>query len=358
MYTFKRLFITLAVLVLSLGISQAVYANEPDQAKTSDTTLVATDIEDNDNEANTPDETSDTLDREGEFDPEVYEIYIDEQGQVFYFEREPEEIEIVDSDEIVEDDVIPEDEELVEAGQTAEGNEPTANEEAAVGKDAKDSNEAKSSDKAKSGDEAKNSDKAKSNSDVKSSDKAADSDKKASTGTAAKEEKTTEKEAKKTEQKEKAKKPAYSAEDLRLLACLVYSEAGNQSYNGMLAVANVVLNRVKSSSYSHVNTIKEVIYDKKWAVQFSVTIKSKSTGKSLLDKALEAYDTGKFSGKNPEAEKKAMEKAIKAAKAALNGENNIGNYLCFRMNNSGAKKIKKTYSDYVILGSHIFYRTK
>ena len=29
-----------------------------------------------------------------------------------------------------------------------------------------------------------------------------------------------------------------------MLACLVYSEAGNQSYNGMLAVANVVLNRV------------------------------------------------------------------------------------------------------------------
>jgi spore germination cell wall hydrolase CwlJ-like protein len=78
----------------------------------------------------------------------------------------------------------------------------------------------------------------------------------------------------------------------------------------------------------------------------------------MLDKALESYDTGKFTGKNPAAEKKAMDRAIKAAKAALNGENNIGDYLCFRMNNSGAKSIKKKYSDYKILGAHIFYRTK
>jgi spore germination cell wall hydrolase CwlJ-like protein len=126
----------------------------------------------------------------------------------------------------------------------------------------------------------------------------------------------------------------------------------------MLAVANVVLNRVKSDAYYHVNTIEEVIFDKMWAVQFSVTIKNKKTGKSMMDKALESYDSGKFSGKNPKAEKKAMEKAIKAAKEALNGKNNIGDYLCFRLNNSGAKKIKKKYSDYRIIGDHIFYRTK
>ena len=126
----------------------------------------------------------------------------------------------------------------------------------------------------------------------------------------------------------------------------------------MLAVANVVLNRVKSDVYNHVNTIKEVIYDKQWAVQFSVTIKSKKTGKSMLDKALEAYDNGKFTGSNPAAEKKAMDKAIKAAKAALNGENNIGDYLCFRMNNDGAKRIRVKYTDNRVLGDHIFYRTK
>ena len=157
---------------------------------------------------------------------------------------------------------------------------------------------------------------------------------------------------------EKTAKPSYSEKDLRLLACLVYAEAGNQSYKGMLAVANVVLNRVKSPVYSHCNTIKEVIYDKKWSVQFAVTVKSKKTGLSILDKALAAYDSGKFTGSNPEAEKKAMNKAIKAAKAALEGENNIGNYLCFNAVNKSTSRIKKQYPDYKIIGSHIFYRTK
>lgn len=161
----------------------------------------------------------------------------------------------------------------------------------------------------------------------------------------------------KEEKKEAAKKPSYSEKDLRLLASLIYAEAGNQSYEGMLAVANVVLNRVKSNAYWHVDTIEEVIYDHKWSVQFSVTVKNKKTGLSMLDKALKCYDTGKFTGGNPEAEKKAMKRAIKAAKAALEGTNNIGDYLCFQ-SKSNASSIKKKYSDYKIIGCHIFFRTK
>lgn len=152
-------------------------------------------------------------------------------------------------------------------------------------------------------------------------------------------------------------KPSYSKKDLRLLASLVYAEAGNQSYEGMLAVANVVLNRVNSDAYWHVNTIKEAIYDKKWSVQFAVTVKNKKTGVSMLDKALKYYDTRKFTGGNPEAEEKAMNQAIKAAKAALEGKNNIGKYLCFQ-NKKSASRIKKKYKDYKIIGDHIFYRTK
>ena len=171
------------------------------------------------------------------------------------------------------------------------------------------------------------------------------------------EESTTEQETAEMDSKA-AVKPSYSEKELRLLASLVYAEAGNQSYKGMLAVANVVLNRVKSPVYAHCDTIKEVIYDKKWSVQFAVTIKSKKTGLSMLDKALNGYDTGKFSGANPEAEKKAMNKAIKAAKAALNGENNIGDYLCFNAVNRSTSRIKKQFPDYKIIGDHIFYRTK
>jgi len=161
----------------------------------------------------------------------------------------------------------------------------------------------------------------------------------------------------KSKSTKKKEEPSYSESDLRLLACLVYAEAGNQSYEGMLAVANVVLNRVKSPIFAHVNTIKEAIFDNKWGVQFTVTIKSSKTGKSMLDRALECYDTGVFPGKNPEAERKCMNRAIKAAKAALSGENNISDFLYFRLNNSKASTIKKKYQ-YIIIGDHIFYRTK
>ena len=156
------------------------------------------------------------------------------------------------------------------------------------------------------------------------------------------------KDTKKTENKT-VNKATYSEADLRLLTCLVYAEAGGQSYKGMVAVANVVLNRVKSDVYWNANTIKEVVYDHKWAVQFSVTIKSSKTGLSPLDKALNSYDTGKYNS--------SMTIAIKAAKAALEGTNNIGNYLCFT-NKRAASSIKRKYPDYQIIGDHIFYRTK
>jgi N-acetylmuramoyl-L-alanine amidase len=154
-----------------------------------------------------------------------------------------------------------------------------------------------------------------------------------------------------------AKKAAYSEKDLRLLTCLVYTEAGSQSYEGMLGIANIVLNRVKSDIYSHVNTIEEVIYDTKWSVQFAVTIKNKKTGLSIMDRALMLYDSRKFTGSNREAQEKAMNKAIKAAKAALEGKNNIGNYLCFQ-NKSKESSIKSKYPDYKRIGNHIFYRTE
>lgn len=279
----QKLFIALtAVLLAALGYNHTAYATELEHYETNipeEINIIEevniteeaniTEEDNNTDEVNATDEEN-TPDTDELFDPELYEIYVDEQGQVFYIEKEPVKPEINDSDDIIPDEKL----------------------------------------------------------EVK------------------------------PVKEEKVKKPAYTKKELRLLACLVYTEAGNQSYDGMLAVANVVLNRVKSSVYYHVNTIEEVIYDRQWAVQFSVTIKNKKTGKSMLDRALEAYDTGVFSGKNPAAEKKAMDKAIKAAKAALNGENNIGDYLCFRMNNSGAKSIKKKYSDYKIIGGHIFYRTK
>ncbi|QHQ59692.1 hypothetical protein Ana3638_01850 [Anaerocolumna sedimenticola] len=144
------------------------------------------------------------------------------------------------------------------------------------------------------------------------------------------------------------KEKKYTDSELRLLSCLIYSEAGYQSYKGKLAVANVVLNRVKSDIFSHANTVKEVIYDSKWGVQFSVIIKD-DKGTSPLGKALDLYDSKKYQN---ESEKNNMEESIKAAKAALEGENNIGDYLYFSGDSS---RLEEKYPDHIILGEHIFY---
>lgn len=287
----KRIIVTLLIAVMmTAGFSSMAYAAEADNSQpeqgnsTYEANITGLSTEDG---AAVSDGTTDAItDDTEEQDSTVtaedgeptqidgYEIYVDEQGEVYYLEKEPEEEVIVESNE--------------------EEAEPTSAPKADAAKE-----------------------------------------------------------------KESAKvKPSYSEKELRLLASLVYAEAGNQSYNGMLGVANVVLNRLNSPLYSHCDTIKDVIYDKKWSVQFAVTIKSHKTGLSMLDKALNLYDTGKATGSNPEAEQKAMKKAIKAAKAALEGENNIGNYLCFNAINKYSYRIKKKYPDYKIIGDHIFYRTK
>ena len=55
-----------------------------------------------------------------------------------------------------------------------------------------------------------------------------------------------------------AKRKTYTDKDLYLLARLVYSESGGEPYEGKLAVANVVINRMKRKNY----TLTKVIYQK------------------------------------------------------------------------------------------------
>ncbi len=50
----------------------------------------------------------------------------------------------------------------------------------------------------------------------------------------------------------------YSSDDSTLMASLIYCEAGNQPYEGMVAVGAVVMNRVDSSSFP--DTISDVVY--------------------------------------------------------------------------------------------------
>lgn len=100
----------------------------------------------------------------------------------------------------------------------------------------------------------------------------------------------------------------YTPDDLRLLSAITYLEAGNQPYNGKLAVANVVLNRVKDSRFP--NTLEGVIYQK-W--QFTPAIGG-------------AYSPlGRLVGSG----KKIQAECVKAAKEAMAGKNNVKGYFFF-----------------------------
>jgi len=127
----------------------------------------------------------------------------------------------------------------------------------------------------------------------------------------------------------------YTDEDLKLLACLVHAEAGTQSYEGKLAVANVVINRVKSSKYP--NTIKGVIYQKG---QFSVA----SSGS--LQKQLNNYAHFKSS---------SQKLSIKAAREALEGANNIGSRLYFNSYKAAVKKGYLNKPNCIKIDDHLFW---
>ena len=59
----------------------------------------------------------------------------------------------------------------------------------------------------------------------------------------------------------------YNATDLYWLSRIISAEARGEPFRGQIAVGNVVLNRVRSSQFP--NTVKGVIFDRKYGVQFS-----------------------------------------------------------------------------------------
>ena len=62
-------------------------------------------------------------------------------------------------------------------------------------------------------------------------------------------------------------KPAYSEQDLYWLSRIISAESQGEPLEGKLAVGTVVLNRVASSEFP--DTIYDVIFDRKWGVQFT-----------------------------------------------------------------------------------------
>ena len=118
---------------------------------------------------------------------------------------------------------------------------------------------------------------------------------------------------------EETEAAASSVDDTSLLAALIYCEAGNQSYEGMVAVGAVVMNRVYSSSFP--NSISEVI-----------------------------YQSGQFTPASSGGLSSALANGVpsscyEAASAAISGENPVGNALYFNTGSGSGIKI----------GDHQFY---
>lgn len=110
--------------------------------------------------------------------------------------------------------------------------------------------------------------------------------------------------------------------DLKMLATIIYCEAGGESYEGKLAVGAVVINRVLSSVYP--DTVMGVIYQNR---QFSPV----ASGRFEL-----ALANGT-----------ATSSCYQAAQEAMNGNTNVGGCVYFRTPIEGLEGIR--------IGGHIFY---
>lgn len=120
----------------------------------------------------------------------------------------------------------------------------------------------------------------------------------------------------------------YTDEDLYWLSKIVEVEARGLSFQGKLAVANVVVNRRDSSAYP--STIYEVIYDKAYVVQFPPAHKST------------------FTSVQPSRE------SIISAKMALEGYNNAVD--CFFFNNVPFNS--SSIELYKVIDGEYFYKNK
>ena len=121
------------------------------------------------------------------------------------------------------------------------------------------------------------------------------------------------------EQAEREAREAYVRANQELMASIIYCEAGNQPYEGQVAVGAVIMNRVKSGSYP--DSIEAVIYQ---SGQFGPA----ATGWLNRVRSSKGYS----------------QTALQAAVDALNGSNPIGNCLYFDQGGSGMK-----------IGAHYFH---
>ncbi len=139
-------------------------------------------------------------------------------------------------------------------------------------------------------------------------------------------------EASKEPQQDTVETISSGVDEVTLLASLIFTEAGFESYEGKLAVASVVMNRVKSSRYP--NTIYRVVTQKS---QFSPY----ASGRLATQvKRFSSYST-----------KNELD-CIKAAKEALSGVDNVNGATSFRIVSIVSDAVKEYAT---IIGNHAFW---
>ena len=112
-----------------------------------------------------------------------------------------------------------------------------------------------------------------------------------------------------------------SYDDVTLLAALIQCEAGNELYEGQLAVGAVVMNRLRSGAYP--SSISGVIYQ---SGQFP------PAGQGMV---------ARIAANGPKSS------CVQAAQQALGGSDNTGGATCFSRASSGRAG--------VVIGNHVFY---
>lgn len=129
-----------------------------------------------------------------------------------------------------------------------------------------------------------------------------------------------------------------SAEELHLLAAIIYWESGWEPSEGQLAVANVVLNRVFSSRFSQ-NTITSVVYAPGQFSGVSENGVPSARFQAVLNKSNEELN---------------LRGCYDSALKALAGENNIGDLLFFiNVKKLILQNIKDIQSLITIVSTHI-----
>ena len=128
------------------------------------------------------------------------------------------------------------------------------------------------------------------------------------------------------EKKEKLKKKIASFQangnEVVLLAAIIQAEAGNQPYEGKVAVGAVVMNRVRSPRYP--NSIAGVVYA---PGQFG----------PVSNGTLDRYLAGSSAS------------CMKAAQEVLGGYTNVGDYTHFR------RADRDMGPNSIVIGAHVFY---